>query len=547
MARKKLVTDDTDIKEMAKKVARASILEYSQQDEEGPDDESLGFLDSRAEASNERAEDDVTGFDIFTDIGDLRTEKGDIVKYVLKKSGQHIATKFHPYSWEECLEEYGPGQYQAIARSESSKKYIKAESRILGDPRKAGYNRYHEEKEKETPTVLPQNNGLSFMEYWQLLQDQNRAAKEEAREAAKETMATQNQMMMVVAELMKANGSNGANSQVQTMQMITQMIQAQQENTNRIFEKLADSQSKMFEKINDRIEKVSEKKSTEFDMFNKGFEMFSKMNELAEKKAQLQLEMLEEAKEEARESGGDTEAPKKKSVTDSLIEGILPVVSQALINNQNAQAQGQHRLALQHEANKRRQLQIAQARRNQINGQVQPRTGVKTTGVSNTFETRDAKEKEGLKSGGFQGGTNVGETLLRKNGLPSINIGANVQPKVITPEIIDFSNDETETGIDMTVNEKCHEILPEFLGGLMLNNVEPLEAAPLTISFLEKNEITVLEFLKNVTSENLIEVAKSFGLPDEANEWLNELYANIQTSTRATTGRESNRSQQPTA
>jgi len=538
-----------DLKEVAKQVAREALLDFREQSEDdGPDEDTISFIDKSNDITEEKSAQDPTGFDIFSDVGEPRTEKGDIIRYVVRKWGQHIATKFHPYSWEEMHEEFGAGNYQVIARSDSTKKFIKSESRILGDPRQASQKKIDDAKEDASSNSG--GSGLGFMEMWSLMQAQEQKAKEEARELSRESSNSQSQMMLLVAELIKSNSTNGSTSGVQMMQMITQMMQEQQRTTNQMFEKLADSQTRLFEKINDRIEKVSEKKSNEFDMFNKGMEMFSKMNEMAEKRAQLQLELLEEAKEEARaDADDDDDKPKKKSVTDSLIEGVLPVISQALIQNQQGQqnpalVQQQRQLALRQQAIQRRQLQIAAAKRAQANRQVQPRAGAKADGNKVEAQEVTAQVETEVQGHSESGGESSGENILRDRGLPTR------RPNLQNPDILDFSDaDETELKEvhEVTVKEKCREILPEFLARLMLDQVPPDVAANHTLDFLAEHDIAPEIFLQGVSNEDLLEVAKQYGLPEAAFEWLNELYANIQSQPRDVSGPEFSEGPQPTA
>lgn len=531
MARpRKTKQDDENIKEVAKEVARQAILEYNQQDDEGPDADTISFIDSISDIDESKPV-DPTGFDIFTDIGDPRTEKGDIIRYVIRKWGQHISTKYHPYSWEELHKEFGPGNYQVLARSDSTKKFVKSESRVMGEARQMP------QKEETTTTIESKSGpaGLNFLEYWQLIQDQQRQAKEEARETARENSNTQNQMLMMVAELMKANSSSGSSSSIQMMQMITQMIQSQQENTNRIFEKLAENQTKMFEKINDRIEKVQEKKSSEFEMFNKGIEMFSKMNDLAEKRVQIQLDKIEDAKEEAR-GDGDTE-PKKKSLTDSLIEGILPVISQAMVQPKHSQYMPQ-----MIQPKPRRQL--LRTATNQANGQFQSRPGVKASGNTNTNETTTKKSQAKGEGNEPTSGRGFGSNFVNRNGFPA----AVVEAETAKVDIIDFSYEDEKELKDvktLTVKERCSEILPEFLGHLMLESTPTDQAGAKLEEYLKAHNISLEEFLTGVTVNDLLGPAKEFGLPEEALKWLNELYAYIQTQPRNNVRRKSRTGSQP--
>jgi hypothetical protein len=316
------------------------------------------------------------------------------------------------------------------------------------------------------------------------------------------------------------------------------MMQQQQQATNQMFEKLAENQVKMLEKINEKIEKVTEKKSNDIEMLNKGFEMFSKMSELAEKKAQLQLELLEEAKLEAKNE--DDGSSKKKSLTDSLIEGILPVVSQALAIQQNPALAAQHQLAMQKQAMHRRQLQIAQSRRNKSDRQLQ--SGKRDKEIGNTIKNEKTKttEVEENKKFFISRGSTDGQNYIKNSGLPSVLIG-NYDSSSI--QNLNFSDSYMVDGI----KEKCKKLLPEFLGSLMMENVDAEEGAKKTIEMLKNNGITRQDFLKEVQIEVFLEEAQKYGLPDIAYGWLNDLYAHIQGQSRNDDRGEFTQSQQSPA
>jgi NCAIR mutase (PurE)-related protein len=58
-------------------------------------------------------------------------QKGDVIQYDIDRNGQFVATKMHPYSWEQLQSEFGEGHYRVQAKSAHTKAYRKQESRFV--------------------------------------------------------------------------------------------------------------------------------------------------------------------------------------------------------------------------------------------------------------------------------------------------------------------------------------------------------------------------------------------------------------------------------
>jgi hypothetical protein len=310
------------------------------------------------------------------------------------------------------------------------------------------------------------------------------------------------------------------------------------------------------EKLNSRMDKIAEVATKKpegptwldvmrmnNDSQNKGFELFEKLTRLAEIKAEEKLELVESAREANPEGG------QKKTMTDTLIESILPVIAASMANGQAQNAallQQQSMRALpgrvptQHRGAVQRPQVPARRQAPPANGQVQrgPRTATPSAQAANKAVPR-TKEKTG--SGVISvHGPRLGEVVVTKK-------------KAISPVIGDEGSQIQETGtiadkvevLDAlatttnTVKERCREILPMFLGGLMLDRLDSPVAATKTIEFLATSGIDRETFLSNVDVKDLLDVAIEFELPKEAHEWLNELYAHIQGQPRNAVGGES--------
>ncbi len=503
--------------EAADESARKSLLSFDSDDDD---------IDSPATSYESTSEDAVTlsaverlnAFDVFKDIGDARFKVGDVVEYTVRKNSAHIATLKHPQTWEKLHKAFGDGTYQVQARSGVNNQYLKSETRTIGNP-DTSFNAYakKEEEVKEAPQA-PRQEVPSFMEIMTLLMNQQAQAKNEARELSSSASQSSNQMMIMFMEMMKSQQAQTTQAQLQTMQMMTQ-----------ITDKLSESQTRMFDKINERIEKMSEtKKGLGFEELidkmqkaqSQGFDMYRQFDELATKKAELQLEMM------GGNDDNEEKEEKKESLIDSVIRSALPLI---------AGAQGQQQMPQNFAPSQRRPLP-------------QPRSGVPTQAqilqrrqriAASENAKSNARNEIKNKAHVAASGKNVGQTVLRKrNGLPTIDV---TQVEVIKTHEVE------NAAQDVTLREKCMEFLPPFLGGLMLEATPAEEASAKTIQLLAENGVGVTEFLQEVTAEDLVQVAKTYSLPEEAHSWLNELYANIQTITRTDVGGESTPSIEPRA
>jgi hypothetical protein len=346
-------------------------------------------------------------------------------------------------------------------------------------------------------------------------------------------------MMMMFMEMMKSNQQQAVQSQLQTMQLVTQVT-----------EKMSESQSKMFEKLNDRIEKIAESKGKTPDVETliermqkaqeQGFALYQKFDELATKKAELQLEMM----------GGDDddedEKPEKESLTDTLIKTIIPMMAAGQRQMPQNFVQRPQRGTLP-----RRSVppSAALARPNGVRGQGTRSSQASATGAPNKaqggghVETPVTTRGEVSSQGAVVETTANQEVEVKMRGaLPEVDVTT-----VTTQEVYDFSDDHNETGEGLVfspktdeekeaIHAKCRDILPGFIGGLMLEATPADLGAVKVIGHLLENGIGTAEFVEHVTAQDLIGFAKQFDLPEEAFSWLNELYAHIQATAGTNVG-----------
>lgn len=552
-------------KEAADAQARDSILSLSLEDHS--DGETTDFLASSKDVANDISEfssEEEANKDIFSDIGEARVKQGDIIKYTIFKYGSQLTSVYHPCSWEMIHKKYGDGQYKVVARSQSLNRIVKTQSQMLGQPPAefsfGGFSSdANKEEVKEAPVQNTQNQSPGFMEIFTLFMNQQNQAKAESKDVNMAAQQSQNQMMMMFMEMMKSNQQQSVQSQLQTMQMVTQVT-----------EKMADAQSRMFEKLNERIEKIAGEKSKAPDMESviermqkaqeQGFALYQKFDELATKKAELQFEMMGGNDED------EEEKPEKESLTDTLIKTIIPLMAagqrqmpqqfqqQQRPVPQQPQQRGQlsrvERDSVSRTGDQRSPLP-APRQQNQTRAVQQPpdlsRPGVAkserdASGAENTgtnaahhaeviAASRETTSQDSLvgeeklaieKTEGV-----VNEPLIKMNGaLPEVDV------TTVVNEGDSFEDNEE----GQTIPEVCREILPTLLGELMLSGSSTEIAAGKVLEALSEYDISREEFLEDVSANDLIDFGKQFNLPEEAYSWLNELYANIQITTGTDVG-----------
>ena len=533
-------------KEAAEAAARESILSLSSEE----DGETHDFLAADKDIAAEITEfstDDEANRDIFSDIGEERVKKGDIIKYTIFKYGSQLTSVYHPCSWESIHKKFGDGQYKVLARSHSLNRIVKTQSRMLGQPpSEFTMGGVQQEEAKEPVQQQQQNQTPGFMEIFTLFMNQQQQAKAESKEINTFAQQSNNQMMMMFMEMMKSNQQQAVQSQLQTMEMMT-----------KVTEKMSEAQTKMFDKINERIERIANDKAkapdaeTLLDRMQKaqeqGFSLYQKFDELATKKAELQFEMMNDNDDD----DDDDDKPEKESITDTLIKTLIPMM---------AAGQRQMPQTFQQRPQQRGQL----PRRTNAPGN--PPTNAAGVGRQRATENQNAAsssqgtptggghQQEAVKTSGevhSQGAvvdvTARKEAEVKMNGaLPEVDV-TTVQDQ----ETFDFSGKEfgdsgpvltprktAQEELHDTIQDKCREILPGFLGGLMLEGVSSEVGSERTIIFLDEQGIEAVDFIEHVTATDLGEYAKQYSLPEEAYSWLNELYAHIQTTTRADVGGE---------
>lgn len=483
-------------------------------------EEAEGDLESVEDSKTELEE--AIGFDIF-EYGTEQQKLGDQVKYIIKRNGEMLASRFHPFSWEKLQEEYGAGQYQIVARSIVKQRYLKSETRSVANP--GNGQGVQSEFAFGKPKRFYQDDRLDrteekpgFTEMWGLMNESSQNAKQEARELARSEKESSNTMLTSLITMIQ-------NSQTNSQSLFLSMMKSNQEGLDRISE----NTNQMFRDMNDKFEKIVDKigsrsqNKEEFGIFelmklqndsrDSGFEMFNKMQELAEAKAEEKAEILA-----GRESGEDK---KEKSLTETVVEALLPAISTSL-GNKNAQIQAQPDAYQDPNAHpmQRRALPRTSAPTNAL----QNRPGTHEAQNVKTSAAKNAEVKE--NSGEIGGSDRPGSIKINKLGLP----GGKIQEKTTAQ---DLSNKENaKVWEEDSERQAIEEILTPVIVDSMVNMRTPGEGANLLMQALAQHQITPKKFFAKIPKEYILEIVRKYDLPVEAISWLEEVYANLQIAAR---------------
>lgn len=506
------------LEDLASNAADKAIKRMRTKDHDDDSFSHVAQLDADDGINHEEEGDLVTNFDIFDHCEGLVKSGKHQIKYEIKKNGEMLTTRYHPYSWEQLQKDHKGGHYQVSAKSVTTKKFVKHETRSVAEPEQ---NRRDErEDDLQHPRTIQQQapQGPSFTELFTLLNATRESERSAAREASRDASNANNAATLALVEMMKTTSS-----QSQTMMMeIAKMTAAMTEKLSEQQQKLVERMDAKFEKLVEKIaSKPEEKTLSAMDIMalqteaqNKGFAMFEKMAKLAELKTEERLQLIEDARDER----DDRRNSNKKSLTDSLIESVLPTVATALAGQAANRQAPQVARALPpvgtpptNRGSLPRQHQVP-TRTAQT---TQPRSRTPENQVQGAAKESSARgEATGRGSRVVNGETGRGSTVTNAMGLPSANFSEDVP---LTP-----TNTVTVT------KAKIEEILTPIFGVCLLERKDAPIAATEIEAALKENGIDRPTFLQTVAKEDMMNIAKGYGLPDQAYPWFEEVYANLQ-------------------
>jgi len=445
---------------------------------------------------------EIVEFDIFDFCQKDYVDKGDYIDYSIKKNGALAGTKKHPYSWDKVQKEFGEGRYQIIAKSKTTGRIVKKQSMEV-----EGLGNTHEDDKKPSfdpsdlvsriaEAVKPKQEGPNFMELFTLMNNVSEKTRGETERAAEKQQSTIVQMMQ-------------QNTQMMLAMFQTQAQQPKQDSTvelARLIQSFAEKMENRFEKALDKIQAQNQPKDnvSVLEMIKmreeaqeKGFKLYSQLNQLAESKAQDKVDLIEEYRGEGGESKKD------KSMTETLIETMLPTIAGALAKSQTPQPVAQPRRAVS--GNGLPQQRIARP---------QPQTLPKANIKPQEKTVQSGREIPRQSS-------QVAQTVKKETvtGLPKADFQIR-KPVAQNPKVVATQWKKGITDL----------LVPVYTENL-LEQTEPVKVAPKILNTLAANGVGREEFLEKVTSSDILDVVKGFELPEIAYPWFEEIYAHIKDGT----------------
>lgn len=441
---------------------------------------------------------DGPGYDIFDHCQKILDEQHVQSVYTISKNGELLCTRHHPYSWERLQKEFGGGHYQIVAKTVNGKKYIKTDTRTVAEVQASLKN---EEEQK--------SSGMEFDKLILLMQQQREQDRREMREAlerqkeeeerrrleekerARETISQNQNQTMLLIEMMKINAEKSERATLE----IAKIQQQAEERAARAAEKNSQLMMQMMQnQMQMQIETMKSKKDDGFTPL----ELMQMMKNAEENGYKKMAELLQLARAEADErlalrGDNDGEKAEKKTITDTLIESMLPTITSALAG-QATQALSQPTQS----APQRRSLHPTR--------QESVRQGAPKPISKQTVPVRATKP--------------VGQTSDTKNslGFPTITF------------------DETKTAAVSSISENLPTVteLEELLGPVitdsLINQIPASQAALKVAEVIKKHGLSKENFCAIMTEEQLLGLVNKYGLPELAFDWFKELHAHISTT-----------------
>lgn len=463
-------------------------------------------------------------FDIFRDLTGEWLERNakQPVYYTIYRDSRsnYVAERYPPYSWAKLQQEFGAGYYIVIAKERGTNRVVIQQPRLvedfksvekLSEARKESelsiqdISRIMDEKlagirSKETQ-FQPQSQQPSIMELLTLVFSLQEKA------VSRQPQQNDSTVMGNIINLVQAQNEKSAQTAQEQSRMMIEMFSRMSENTNNVVKAINENQQKMFEKMNERIETVVKELNKQpvqqagltyspqeiIDMQQKaqqtGFEMWSRLETMADIKAKQRIEIIESIKQD------EIEDVKPKPLGERMFETMMPALATVLTQLGRQQAVGApvpqpQQMRVVQNPNNVRQLQQARPQAQKQAQQVQQQVKVQPQRPT----TKPVIEED--------------------DGLPTV----------------DFGEEDDEK--DYMENPKFQEyigILQPILTDAWTAKNTIDETGEKLIESLKTQGVSLPDFLENVPFEDVEDALSDFGLAPEIFTWLRELYAYIET------------------
>lgn len=483
-----------EIEEAAQLAAEEALAELEVDEYDIEEDPNKGEpvnlnFNSHDDNEEDNSEESMTpSYDIFQEAFNLAQRSGDLPKFMVKKDGQMIGSFMYPCSWETLQARYGGGYYQVQARLASNGRIIKnAVEMIAGIPDT-------DKPAKDEHDSFNTTQQPSMFEMLNMLNQATERAEAKSREAS---AGSQSQMGLLMQTMLQSQQQ--AQQQFQTMIMeLNKQSQNQSQQSQALVTTLLTAMLSKKETSNDGFTAASVMKMVQ-DAESKAETRTKSWFDLVEKKA----EALAEDKAQAMSSGKDEE----ESLTRSVIKGFIPVISQVMA--QQGQAQQARQLAPQPQP---QQLVPAPAQR--------PPAGAQAAGPVRVVQNHLPKTIQANPSGPI--------AVPRQNN--DIGNVRKIRPEELNTEGLvqtEKTKESARKPEEISVKDKIINILQMDIAQAFMLKKSPVKTAENCIKKLETKGILRQTVINAFSLEDCYQLADQYGVLEKAKPWITEFYETL--------------------
>lgn len=462
-------------------------------------------------------------FDIFRDLTGEWLEKNakQPVYYVIYRDSRsnYVAERYPPYSWAKLQQEFGAGYYIVIAKERGTNRVVIQQPRLVEDF-KATEKQSDMKKEPEVSVndigrILdeklsiyrpkePQTQQPSITELLTLVFSLQEKA------VARQPQGNDSALIGNIINLVQAQNEKSSQTAQEQSRMMIEMFTKMAENTNSVVRAINDNQQKMFEKMNERIETVVKELNKPdqsglsytpqqiIEMQQRaqqtGFEMWSRLETMADAKARQRIEIMESIKSE------EIEDVKPKPLSERVFESMMPALGAVMTGLARQNATG---VPVQ------QPMRQVQALPQPNNVRQMPQRPVQTQQKVQQPQPQPVKQQvkppvEAVK--------NVKKDDF--DDLPSVNFDESDEP--------DYMDNPKFT--------QYIQILQPILVEAWAAKSTIEETSQKLLSSLQAQGVSREDFLENVKYDDVEDALSDFNLAPEIFTWLRGMYAHLEAS-----------------
>jgi len=489
-------------------------------------------------------------FDIFQDKCDPMVKKGIPIAYTLKRDGQRLTSRIHPWSWDEIHDEYGGGNYQIFARRTDQNEFVKCQSQTMAGARKNPLENTGNSQDENQGSQDSSNKAPSFVEMMAIMKESNREASDKSETQSKSSMEMMMGFMSIIAQTMAGKKDDSGSTQM------FEMFKMQQRSIEKIAEAMNQNMEKLYERVNNKPDELGPMALIEMltnreeSGYKKALTLQKALDDSMDKKIKDQAKLIAAAEG----GGGDGE---EKSMTEKLISSLAPTIVQAMSKQYPANANQdqnpvQKKLPVSASGSARTQGSHGPQgpqRRSKVAQRPGSLDGPKPRSVP---PLRPVKvDKKDLVHPDYRptldpeaGPASVIETapVSIPASIPTSKESTTVSEVETEQKVVETAPEDVHTTIiqgDMVMIEETDEdqgngILKKItdaaaplIGVSLVQGEKPQVAAKNHLVKLQALGISQNELLENFTEQGIIELARKMNVPEIADPWLKDYYAHI--------------------